>query len=65
MTEREVFQDKVLTCADCGEEFTWSTGEQEFFREKGFTNEPKRCKDCRQSSKHHRTERDARKGGKK
>jgi len=44
-------QDQTLTCVDCGESFTWSSGEQEFFREKGFTNPPKRCKQCRQDNK--------------
>jgi hypothetical protein len=47
-------QDQTLRCADCGEEFTWSAGEQEFFREKGFTNPPKRCKQCRQAKKEQR-----------
>lgn len=42
--------DKTLTCEDCGEEFTFSGEEQEFFAEKGFS-EPKRCKDCRQKRK--------------
>jgi hypothetical protein len=47
-------QDQTLTCADCGESFTWTAGEQEFFREKGFTNPPKRCKECRQVKKEQR-----------
>ena len=47
-------QDQTLTCVDCGEEFTWSAGEQEFFREKGFTNPPGRCKQCRQAKKEQR-----------
>jgi hypothetical protein len=47
-------QDQTLTCADCGESFTWTAGEQEFFREKGFTNPPKRCKECRQAKKEQR-----------
>lgn len=41
------FQDRMLTCADCGEDFTWSAGEQAFFRERGLTSEPRRCKPCR------------------
>ena len=48
-------QDQTLTCIDCGEEFTWSAGEQEFFREKGFTNPPKRCRQCRQDKKEQRS----------
>lgn len=48
-----MYNDKTITCKDCGEEFIFTAGEQEFFAEKGFTNEPQRCKGCR----------DARKGG--
>ena len=35
--------DKTLTCVDCGYEFTFTAGEQEFFASKGYTNEPRRC----------------------
>ena len=45
------FTDKTLTCADCNAEFTFSVSEQEFYAQKGFTNEPKRCPDCRQARK--------------
>ncbi len=41
------FQDKTLTCVDCGTEFTWTAGEQAFFADKNFKNEPKRCKSCK------------------
>jgi len=41
------FQDKVLTCIDCGAEFTFTAGEQLFFHDKQFKNEPKRCKSCK------------------
>jgi hypothetical protein len=41
------FQDKSLTCVDCGGEFIWTSGEQEFFAAKQFTNEPKRCMACK------------------
>ena len=41
------FQDKVLTCIDCGAEFTFTAGEQLFFYDKQFKNEPKRCKSCK------------------
>jgi hypothetical protein len=44
------FQDKELTCADCGGKFLHSAKDQEFFNEKGY-QEPKRCKDCRQAKK--------------
>jgi CxxC-x17-CxxC domain-containing protein len=45
------FEDKTLQCADCGQEFIFTAGEQEFFASKGYTNEPKRCPSCRQSRK--------------
>jgi CxxC-x17-CxxC domain-containing protein len=41
------FQDKVLTCVDCGETFIFTAGEQLFFHDKQFRNEPKRCKNCK------------------
>ena len=41
------FQDKTLTCTDCGKEFTFTSGEQSFYKEKGFQNEPTRCPECR------------------
>lgn len=40
------FVDTVLTCLDCGREFTFTTGEQRYFWAKGLS-EPKRCKPCR------------------
>ncbi|MDD2429436.1 MAG: zinc-ribbon domain containing protein [Eubacteriales bacterium] len=46
-----MYQDKTLACRDCGQEFTFTAGEQEFYAEKGFQNEPTRCKDCRSSHK--------------
>lgn len=45
------FVDRELKCADCGAAFTFTAGEQEFFSVKGFTNEPKRCPDCRSARK--------------
>jgi len=44
-------QDKTLTCRDCGQEFIFTASEQDFYAEKGFTNEPTRCKDCRNARK--------------
>ncbi len=44
-------EDKKLNCSDCGQEFVFTAQEQEFYQEKGFTNEPKRCKQCRQQKK--------------
>ena len=43
------YQDKSLTCVDCGAEFIWTAGEQVFFADKQFKNEPKRCKACKTS----------------
>lgn len=45
------FQDQTLTCGDCGNTFTWTASEQEFYQKKGFTNPPKRCADCRAKKK--------------
>jgi len=41
------YADKVLTCRDCGNQFVFSVGEQEFYAEKGFVNDPSRCPACR------------------
>jgi CxxC-x17-CxxC domain-containing protein len=43
--------DKTLTCRDCSQEFVFTAGEQEFYAQKGFTNEPTRCPSCRQAYK--------------
>ena len=41
------YRDKVLKCVECGAEFVFTAGEQAFFADKGFKNEPKRCKPCK------------------
>ena len=41
------YSDKTLTCVDCGQPFVFSVGEQIFFSEKQFQNDPKRCKKCK------------------
>ncbi len=41
------FIDRVLKCIDCGEEFVFTAGEQLFFHDKQFKNDPKRCKQCK------------------
>lgn len=46
-----MYQDRYLTCRDCGSEFVFSASEQEFFAEKGFTNDPGRCPECRAARK--------------
>lgn len=43
--------DKTLTCKDCNMEFVFSEGEQAFYKEKGFENEPQRCPECRKARK--------------
>jgi CxxC-x17-CxxC domain-containing protein len=45
------FQDKTLSCSDCNNSFTFTVAEQEQFQQRGYTNEPKRCPDCRQARK--------------
>lgn len=49
-----MFQDKVLSCKDCGKEFVFSANEQEFYASKGFENEPGRCPECRSARKQQR-----------
>ena len=46
--ERAMYEDKTLQCRECGQEFVFSAGEQEFYQQKGLLNEPGRCSDCRQ-----------------
>jgi len=38
-----MFEDKTLVCKDCGKEFVWTAGEQEFYASRGFENQPQRC----------------------
>jgi len=45
------FEDKSLQCSECGNTFTFSAEEQELFQSRGYTNEPKRCPECRQARK--------------
>jgi CxxC-x17-CxxC domain-containing protein len=47
MMSVENYQDRTLTCRDCGRDFTFSAGEQEFYASRGLTNVPGRCPDCR------------------
>lgn len=44
------YQDKTIVCKDCGEEFVFTAGEQQFYAEKGFSD-PVRCKECRDKRK--------------
>ena len=56
MYEEEVkvegeFVDETLVCKECGNEFVFTAGEQQFYKEKGFLNKPKSCKACRDAKK--------------
>ncbi len=42
-----MFEDKTLTCRECGKEFVFTASEQQFYADKGFQNEPGRCPECR------------------
>ncbi len=46
-----MYEDKTLVCKQCGEEFVFTPGELVFYAEKGFQNEPQRCKTCRDARK--------------
>ena len=46
-----MYEDKTLVCKDCGNEFVFTAGEQEFYASRGFENEPQRCKACRDARK--------------
>lgn len=46
-----MFKDEILTCKDCGAEFPFTASEQEFYAEKGFSNKPGRCPQCRAAKK--------------
>ena len=49
------FTDRNLTCRDCGTEFAFTAGEQEFYSQKGFEHEPTRCPQCRRTRKRDRS----------
>ena len=46
-----MYEDRTLKCKDCGEDFVFTAGEQEFYASKGFENDPQRCKACRDKRK--------------
>jgi CxxC-x17-CxxC domain-containing protein len=46
-----LFQDETLTCRDCGREFVFTAGEQEFYQSRGLMNKPGRCPECRAARK--------------
>ena len=55
--------DKSLVCKDCNAEFIFTEGEQAFYKEKGFENEPQRCPECRRARKQQRSNRGGGFGG--
>jgi CxxC-x17-CxxC domain-containing protein len=57
------YQDKTLTCRDCGREFAFTASEQEFYAQRGYTNEPGRCPECRAARKAQRGESSYSSGG--
>lgn len=52
--ENNEYTDITLVCKDCGAEFVFTAGEQAFYAEKGFDNQPVRCPDCRKARKQQR-----------
>ena len=42
-----MFEDKTLKCRECGNDFVFTAGEQEFYQQKGLLNQPGRCPSCR------------------
>ena len=48
------YSDKTLVCVDCGKSFTFGASEQELFASRGYTNEPKRCNECREAKRQQR-----------
>lgn len=49
VSNEDEFHDKTIGCIDCSKDFTWTVGEQAFFRDKNLENPPKRCKTCKQA----------------
>ena len=58
-----MYTDRSIACADCGQEFTFTAGEQEFYAQRGFTESPKRCPSCRQIRKAQRSRSSSYDGG--
>jgi len=53
----KTYEDITIVCKDCGKEFVFEAGQQRHFESLGFTNQPVRCKECREKRK---AEREAR-----
>lgn len=45
---KDDIRDEQIDCVGCGQRFVWTVGEQQFFKEKGFVERPKRCRSCRE-----------------
>lgn len=52
-------KDETIVCKDCGKEFVFTVRDQEFYEEKGFTNKPVRCRECRAAKKAQSNRRDS------
>jgi CxxC-x17-CxxC domain-containing protein len=50
-----VYTDRIISCVDCGQEFSFTAGEQEFYAQRGFSEPPKRCPSCRAARKAQRS----------
>ena len=48
-SDESQFEDTLIKCIDCCQEFIWTAGEQVFFRDKELQNPPKRCKECKKA----------------
>lgn len=57
------YTDRILVCRDCGKNFIFTAGEQEFYSQKGFLNDPVRCPECRRARKKTRQGNDTRQEG--
>lgn len=58
-----MYTDRTIACLDCGQEFTFTAGEQEFYAQRGFTEPPKRCPSCRAIRKSQRSRSSSYDGG--
>ena len=61
--EKVTYVDRTLTCVDCGAEFVHSAEDQEFYAQKEFVSDPKRCPSCRASRRSMRESGDSARGG--
>ena len=46
-----MYEDKTLVCRECGKEFVFTASDQQFYAERGYENEPRRCRECRMARK--------------